>query len=107
MGKFNKGLFLGGLLGAALMWLNVTKEGKATRDRALDYAADMYADVKKQVMRSDAWQTMNESKYAALVTDTVNVFAAKNKVANDVKELAGKILKKQWKRLQQEMREKK
>ncbi len=28
MGKFKKGLFLGGLLGAGLMWLNATKKRK-------------------------------------------------------------------------------
>ena len=40
MGTFKKGLFFGGLLGAGLMWLNTTKQGRELRENMLNYAAD-------------------------------------------------------------------
>jgi len=35
MGNFKKGLFLGGLLGAGLMWLNVTPKGREMKAKLL------------------------------------------------------------------------
>ena len=42
MGKFNKGVVLGGVLGAAIVWLNTTTKGKQYRTQLVDQAADIY-----------------------------------------------------------------
>ncbi|MEK7084784.1 MAG: hypothetical protein AAB932_06120, partial [Patescibacteria group bacterium] len=54
MGKFKKGLFLGGILGAGLMWLNTTTRGKEKREEIFDHAAEIYRRVKEEIKDSDA-----------------------------------------------------
>lgn len=107
MGRFKKGLVLGGLLGAGLMWLNSTKKGKETRDRVLDAAADVYAQVKKEVLASGQWQKITESKYAALVEKAVEKYAKQNKLAAYLKDMITEMVKAQWKGLKTDVAKKK
>ncbi len=58
MGKFKKGLFMGGLLGAGMMWLNTTKKGKETRDKLIDQSAEVYALLKDNILASDQYKNL-------------------------------------------------
>ena len=107
MGKFKKGLVIGGLLGAGLTWLNVTKQGKEARDKMLDYAANVYADVKEKVMASPQWDKMTKQKYVAMVREAVEKYAVNNPVAWKAKNLMVKVIAAQWKRLRAEVAERK
>lgn len=107
MGRFKKGLFLGGLLGAGVMWLNTTKKGRKMREQLLDYSADIYADVKEKVMSSDTWDTMTKSKYVAMVQDAVDKYAIKTGMAENVKNMVVKLVSSQWNQLQSEKKKKK
>lgn len=98
MGKFKKGLFLGGLLGAGLMWLNATKKGKETRDQMLDYAADVYAQVKEKVQTSEGWDKMTKNKYYKMVEEAVNKYAVENDLVDSIRDMVEKIVKAQWKK---------
>ncbi|MBI2436513.1 MAG: YtxH domain-containing protein [Candidatus Magasanikbacteria bacterium] len=98
MGNFKKGIFLGGLLGAGLMWLNATKKGKQTRDKMLDYSADVYADVKEKVMASEGWDKMTKSKYYQIVEEAVNKYAVENDLVDSVRNMVEKVVKAQWKK---------
>ncbi len=90
---------MGGLLGAGLMWLNTTKKGKQKRDEMLDYAADIYADLKDKVMASKEWKKMTKTKYYKLVEDTVNKYAVENDLVDSMRDMVEKIVKAQWKNL--------
>lgn len=99
MGNFKKGLFLGGLLGAGLMWLNVTKKGKEVRDQILDYAADVYTDIKGKVTSSDQWKTMTKNKYYKIVEEAVNKYAVENDLVDSVRDMVERVVKAQWNKL--------
>ena len=102
MGRFKKGLFLGGVLGAALVWLNITPKGKETRDEMLDYAADAYAKLKKELMASDAWKTLSKSDYVKKAKKFVDQYAIQNGLADHVKMAVTKLVELQWRQVQDE-----
>jgi gas vesicle protein len=104
MGKFNKGLFLGGILGAGLMWLNVTKKGKKLRDELLDHAAVIYEEVKEKAMSSEMWKEMNKNKYVELVKETVNKYAVKNALSENFKNMIEKVVCSQWCNLEKKIK---
>jgi len=97
MGKFKHGLFLGGLLGAGLVWLNVTKKGKQVRDELMDSAANVYTDVKKKILASEGWDKMTKTKYYKFVEQTVNKYAVENDLLDSMRDMIEKIVKSQWK----------
>lgn len=107
MGRFHKGLFLGGLLGAGLVWLNITPKGKEMRDKLVDHAAEVYADVKERVLSSEAWDKMTKQKYVAMVREVVDKYAVQTGLAVKAKEMIVKIVAGQWKLVQKELRKKK
>jgi len=96
MGKFKAGMFLGGLLGAGLMWLNVTKKGRETRDELLDHAGKVYAGLKDKVLSSAQYQNLSKSEYVKLVKEYVDKYAIENGLADNVKNIVTKVVQKQW-----------
>ena len=104
MSRFKKGLFLGGLLGAAMMWLNATPKGRKMRDELLDHAALIYADITEKIRSSDAWRDMNKNKYIALVRDAVEMYAAKHGLTPEMKDKIVKLIVSQWKQVQEGLR---
>ena len=106
MGKFKSGMFFGGLLGAGIMWMSLTKKGRAVRDELLDHAAVVYVEAKEKLMASDAWRQMNRSQFVVLVKDLVDRYAVKTGLAKELKELIVKVVVSQWQNLKQEMAEK-
>jgi len=107
MGTFKKGLFLGGLVGAGLMWLGVTKKGKEVREEVLEYATDVYGDVKKQILASETWGNLTKSKYVAMVHDAVDAYAIKTGIADHVKQMITRLVSAEWNTLEKELKKKK
>ena len=103
MGTFKKGMFLGGLFGAGLMWLNVTKEGKVKRDILLDHARELTHEIKEKITSSSSWQDMSQSHYVTLVTDVVEKYAVKHGLAEQMKRVLIHVLGTQWKTVKKEM----
>ena len=104
MGKFKKGLCLGGLFGAGLMWLNTTKKGKEVREEMLDHAAEVYVKVKDQVLASDKYKNLTKSQYVKMVGEYVDKYAVKNGLADNVKKMVSKLVNAQWNNLKGQMK---
>jgi len=51
MGRFKKGLFLGGLIGAGLMWLNATVKGKEYRAKIIAHLDPLYRELKESIKK--------------------------------------------------------
>lgn len=99
MGKFKKGMFLGGLLGAGLVWLNTTKKGKQVRDQVLDHAAEIFAELREKLEGSKEWDNLTKSKYAKIAKAAVEKYASKNGIPANVAGMITKLVTNQWKNL--------
>ena len=105
MGRFNKGLFVGGLLGATIIWLGFTKKGRTMREQLLDHAAVIYTQLKAKVMASPAWREMKKNEYVVMVREAVDKYALQNGLAEELKRLIIEMLVTQWKNLRQTLEE--
>lgn len=101
MGRFKKGLFLGGLLGAALMWLNATEKGKEMRAKILAHLDPLYNQLKESIKKLEG---PTREMYDALVERAVEEYSAKKELAQDVKDILVKRLKKKWSELEKELK---
>lgn len=101
MGKFNKGLFLGGLVGAALMWLNATPKGREMREKMMGQANDLFDQLKESLKKLDG---PTKEMYDALVERAVEEYAAKKDMAVEMKNQLVRELKKRWKVLEKEIK---
>jgi len=104
MGKFKKGLCLGGLLGAGMMWLNTTKKGKEMRDEMLDHAAEVYVGLKDKILASSKYKDLTKHEYVKMAQELVNKYAVENGLAENVKKMVEKLVVAQWKNLKGEMK---
>jgi gas vesicle protein len=102
MGKFKRGLFFGGVLGAVVTWMNMTVKGKEFRDKLIDQSADIYAEVKERAMASDIWEEMQKSDYVQMVREVVDKYAVENQLAQDTKKMITKLVNSQWNTLRGE-----
>lgn len=105
MGKFNKGLVLGGIIGAAFMWLNTTKKGKQKKEQLVTYASDIYDDIKKKALTSKEWKKMTKSAYVKMVLSAVDTYAKKYTLPASLKNMLTRLLLAQWERLKKEGKE--
>jgi len=103
MGKFKKGLVLGGALGALLMWLNATPKGKEMRKKLLSQADSLYDELKESITQLEG---PTKEMYDALVERAVAEYASKKEMAGDMKNMLVKELKSRWCRLDKEMKKK-
>lgn len=101
MGRFKKGLFLGGLLGAGLMWLNATPKGKEMRSKIAAHLEPLFAELKESIKQLEG---PTEEMYDALVERAVAEYAAKKELAEDVTYVLIRELKKRWSKLQKELK---
>lgn len=101
MGKFKKGLFVGGLLGAGLMWLNATVKGKEYREKILTHMEPLYNELKESIKQLEG---PTKEMWKALVERAVEEYAAKKELAADVKNNLIKELAKKWEELENEIR---
>lgn len=102
MGKFKKGLFLGSLLGASMVWMGTTKKGKEVKEKLMDQAAEVYLDLKDKVMASDTYNKMTKSDFVEMARETVDKYAVQNGLADKTKKMMTKLVSTQWNNLQKE-----
>ena len=100
MGRFKKGLFLGGLVGAALMWLNATPKGKEFRAKLAAHLDPLYAELKASLKQLEG---PTREMYEALVEREVAEYAAKKELAAEMKNTLIKELKRKWNELQKDL----
>ena len=100
MGRFKKGLFFGGLLGAALTWLNVSPKGKEYRDKLLGHVEPLYNELKESIKKLEG---PTRDMYDALVERAVQEYALKKDMAVDMKNNLIKELKRKWVEVQKEL----
>ena len=103
MGRFKKGLFLGSLLGAALMWLNATPKGKEMREKIIVQANDLFGQLKESLMQLEG---PTKEMYDALVERAVEEYALKKEMAVEMKNQLIRELKKRWSDLEKEIKTK-
>ena len=101
MGKFKKGLVIGGVLGAGLMWLNATVKGKEYRAKILAHLEPLYSELKTSIMKLEG---PTKEMWDALVERAVEEYAAKKELAVDVKNNLVRELSKKWDELEKEIR---
>jgi len=103
MGNFKKGLFLGGLVGAAAMWLNATPKGKEMRAKIIEHLDPLYNELKNSLKQLEG---PTKEMYDALVERAVEEYASRKEMALDVKAVLIRRLKKKWKDLEREIKNK-
>jgi len=103
MGKFKAGMFLGGLLGAGLMWLNLTPKGRETRDQMLDHSAKIYSELKEKVLVSEQYKNLSKNEYVKLVKEYVDKYAIENGLAEKVKNIVIKVVSSQYKNIKEKV----
>ncbi|MEK7624975.1 MAG: hypothetical protein AAB467_01340 [Patescibacteria group bacterium] len=101
MGRFKKGVFLGGLLGAALMWLNATPKGKEMRAKLSTHLEPLFNEL---VVSLKQLEGPTKEMYDALVERAVAEYAAKKELAEEVQSHLIRELKKRWTKLQREIK---
>lgn len=106
MAKFKSGVVLGGILGAGIAWLSLTKEGRKKRDELLDRAAELYEQVKRDAVRSPEWKNMKKNRYVEMVREAVDRYAVKTGLADSAKKAIASLIEAQWVSLKKEMRKK-
>lgn len=104
MGRFKKGLFLGGLLGAAFTWMSTTKKGRETREKLLDQAADIYEDVRAMVMETEAYDKLQKADYMKIVKERVGEYGKKHKLAAELQKMLVPLVASQWKNIKHEIK---
>ncbi len=100
MGRFKKGLVLGGLLGAGLMWLNATPKGKEMRSQLMAHLEPLFNELKISLKQLEG---PTKEMYYALVERAVEEYAAKKELALEMKAVLIKELKKRWKEVEKEI----
>ncbi|MFA6105187.1 MAG: hypothetical protein WC725_01135 [Patescibacteria group bacterium] len=101
MGRFKKGLFLGGLLGASLMWLNATPKGKEMRSKLANHLEPLFNELKASLKQLEG---PTKDMYDALVERAVEEYAVKKELAEEVKVMLLRELKKRWKEVQKDLK---
>lgn len=101
MGNFKRGLFLGGLLGATLMWLNATPKGREMRTKLLEHLNPLYEELKESIKQLEG---PTKEMYCALVERAVEEYAAKKEMAAEMKDMLIRQLQKKWKELEKEIK---
>lgn len=103
MTKFKSGFFLGGLIGAGLMWLNATTRGKEMRAKISAQANDLFGQLKESILQLEG---PTREMYDALVERAVEEYAAKKEMAVEMKNQLVRDLKKRWNDLEKEIKSK-
>ena len=101
MGNFKKGLVLGGLLGAVMMWLNATPKGKEMRAKLMEHLQPLYDQLKASIKQLEG---PTKEMYDALVGRAVEEYAAKKELALEMKNMLNKEMKKKWSKLEKEIK---
>lgn len=97
MGRFNKGVIIGSILGASTVWMNTTKQGKEVKEKLKDHAQEAFDELKEKLSESDL---MDRVKYDARVKKVVAEFTKRKDLPAKAGKILESILQSQWKRLQ-------
>ncbi len=100
MGRFNKGLLLGGAVGAALMWLNATPKGKELRAKIATHLDPLFQQLRQSISQLEG---PTKEMYNALVERAVAEYASKKELAEDVKSQLIRQLKKKWAEIEKDI----
>ncbi len=103
MGNFKRGVFLGSALGAALMWLNATPKGKDLRAKIILHLDPLYNELKVSIKKLEG---PTRDMWDALVERAVEEYSTKKEMADDVKGVLVRKLKKKWSQLEKEIKHK-
>lgn len=101
MGNFKKGMVLGGVIGAALMWLNVTPKGKELRTKMMAHLEPLYDQLRESLRQLEG---PTREMYDALVERAVEEYGNKKELAMDVKDQLVRQLKKRWRELERDLK---
>ncbi|MBI5729459.1 MAG: hypothetical protein HY983_04460 [Candidatus Magasanikbacteria bacterium] len=101
MGRFKKGLFLGGLLGATLMWLNATPKGKEMRAKLAAHLEPLYNELKASIKQLEG---PTKEMYDALVERAVAEYASKKELAAEMADHLIRQLKKRWRDVEKDLK---
>lgn len=93
MGRFKKGLILGGLLGAAITWLNTSTKGKEYRDKIASHLEPLFNELKESIKTLEG---PTKEMWDALVERAVEEYSTKKALTVDIKNNLVKELKKRW-----------
>ncbi len=104
MGKFKKGIFLGGLFGAASMWLMTTTKGKHVRGQILDSATEMYGKLEKELKKTETYNKLTKARYTKLVKKYVDKYAVDSGLATEAKKMVVTLLNSQWKNIRKQLK---
>jgi len=101
MGKFKKGLFFGSLMGAGMMWLNATPKGKEMRSKLLEHSKPLYDELRDSLKQLEG---PTKEMYEALVERAVAEYGDRKDMADEMKMMLIRDLKKKWKKLEKEIK---
>jgi len=101
MGKFKKGLFLGSLVGAGMMWLNATPKGKEMRSKLVEHSKPLYDELKESLKQLEG---PTKEMYEALVERAVAEYGDRKDMADEMKMMLIRDLKKKWSKLEKEIK---
>lgn len=89
-------LFMGGLMGAGLIWLTSTKKGKEVRDQILNYAQDVYIRVEKKLRDSNVMDKVSKSEFVRKARETVDEYGDQRNIPAAIKALVLQTVLSQW-----------
>lgn len=96
MGKFKKGLILGGLLGAGTMWLCTTKQGGKLCGKVKEHSGEVYKRTKDKIMSSDAYKDMSQKEFVKEVKELADKYAEEKDLEAVTKQAIIKIVSDHW-----------
>lgn len=83
------------------MWLNVTPKGKEMRAKLFAHLEPLYNELKTSIKQLEG---PTKEMYDALVERAVAEYGAKKELADDMKMILVKRLKKKWAQLEKEVK---
>lgn len=92
-------------IGAGLMWLFSSKKGREVRTQILDYAAEAYTTLRKEVMESEEYGKLTKQRYVVLVKQVIDDYAKDHQISDKMKRTIARLLTNQWAYLKKELKE--
>ncbi|MEK7644120.1 MAG: hypothetical protein AAB390_02350 [Patescibacteria group bacterium] len=107
MGKFNKGFFLGSVVGAGLIWLSTTKKGRETKARAIVHGEKLFEIAKEKALATESWGLLSKTKFAGIVSAAAAEYSQKNGLADNIRKITERLATAKWGELKKEKPNKK
>lgn len=92
---------MGGILGAALMWLNATTKGKEYRAKIAAHLEPLYVELKESIKKLEG---PTKEMWDALVERAVEEYSVKKELAVDIKNNLIRQLQRRWEKMEKEIR---